>query len=49
VHSIDQLWQMSFLEVGESSSLQRVRYFLHALTQHFVLSDVVQVLDSGRS
>jgi len=42
--SIDELWRLSFLEVGESPSLKKVRYYLHALTQYFVLSDIVQVL-----
>jgi len=42
--SIDELWRLSFLEVGESPSLKQVRYYLHALTQYFVLSDIVQVL-----
>lgn len=42
--SIDELWRLSFLEVGESPSLKQTRYYLHALTQYFVLSDIVQVL-----
>jgi len=42
--SIDELWRLSFLETGESPSLRQVRYYLHALTQYFVLSDIVQVL-----
>lgn len=42
--SVDELWRLSFLEVGESPSLKQVRYYLHALTQYFVLSDIVQVL-----
>ncbi len=42
--SIDELWRLSFLEIGESSGLRQVRYYLHALTQYFVLSDIVQVL-----
>jgi hypothetical protein len=42
--SIDELWRLSFLEMGESPSLKQVRYYLHALTQYFVLSDIVQVL-----
>lgn len=41
---IDELWRLSFLEVGESSTLKQVRYYLHALTQYFILSDIVQVL-----
>ncbi|MCD6345751.1 MAG: hypothetical protein J7M17_09160 [Anaerolineae bacterium] len=43
--SIDELWRLSFLEMGESPSLKQVRYYLHALTQYFVLSDIVQVLE----
>jgi len=43
-NSIKELWRLSFLEVGESPSLKQVRYYLHALTQYFVLSDIVQVL-----
>jgi hypothetical protein len=42
--SVNQLWHLSFLEIGESPSLNKVRYYLHALTQYFVLSDIVQVL-----
>jgi NB-ARC domain/Effector-associated domain 10 len=41
---IDELWRLSFLEVGESANLKKVRYYLHALTQYFVLSDIVQIL-----
>ncbi len=40
--AIDELWRLSFLEIGESP-LWRIRYYLHPLTQHFVLSDIVQV------
>jgi len=42
--SIDELWRLSFLEIGESATLKQIRYYLHALTQYFVLSDIVQVL-----
>ncbi|CAG0935138.1 5'-methylthioadenosine/S-adenosylhomocysteine nucleosidase [Thermoflexales bacterium] len=42
--SIDELWRLSFLEIGESPSLNKLRYYLHALTQNFILSDVVQIL-----
>jgi hypothetical protein len=41
---VDELWRLSFLERGESPSLKKVRYYLHALTQYFVLSDIVKVL-----
>lgn len=44
IRSINELWRLSFLEVGEPSSLNKVRYSLHALTQHFVKSDIVRVL-----
>jgi hypothetical protein len=43
--SIGELWRLSFLEVGESPSLKQTRYYLHALTQCFVLSDIVKVLE----
>lgn len=43
--TIDELWRLSFLEVGESLTLKQARYYLHALTQYFVLSDIVQVLE----
>jgi hypothetical protein len=43
-HCIDELWRLSFLEKGESPSLKKVRYYLHALTQYFVLSDIVKVI-----
>ncbi len=37
---IDELWRLSFLEVGQST-LQNTRYYLHPLTQYFVVSDIV--------
>lgn len=43
--SIDELWRLSFVEVSESPSLGQVRYSLHTLTQYFILSDVVMVLN----
>lgn len=43
--SIDELWRLSFLEVEGVSGLNNIRYFLHALTHHFVLSDIVHVSD----
>lgn len=42
--NIDELWRFSFLDVGKAGSLKKVRYYLHALTQYFVLSDIVRVL-----
>jgi len=41
---VDELWRLSFLEVGDSPSLKQVRYYLHALTQYFVLSDIVKAI-----
>lgn len=41
---IEELWRFSFLDIGKSSSLKKVRYYLHALTQYFVLSDIVKIL-----
>jgi len=40
---IRELWQLSFLESGEAtqSNLSDKRYHIHALTKHFVLSDIV--------
>lgn len=45
IQTINELWRFSFLEVGESSNLKQIRYYLHALTQYFVLSDIVKVLE----
>ncbi len=41
---IQELWRSSLLEIGESSNLKTMRYYLHALTQYFVLSDIVKVI-----
>ena len=41
---IKELWQRSFLEVGQSVGVKSVRYHMHALTQHFVLSDIVKTI-----
>jgi hypothetical protein len=43
-HCIRELWRFSFLEVGESPGLKKLRYYLHALTQYFVLADIVKVI-----
>jgi transcriptional regulator with XRE-family HTH domain len=43
-HCIRELWRFSFLEVGESPTLKQIRYYLHALTQYFVLADIVKVI-----
>jgi len=39
---IDELWRLAFLEIGEPSA-RSIRYHLHTLTRHFVLSDIVQI------
>ncbi|NER97705.1 MAG: hypothetical protein F6J86_28315 [Symploca sp. SIO1B1] len=45
IGKIDELWRLSFLEIGKSRSLrEQLRYYLHALTKYFVLSDIVRVL-----
>lgn len=44
IHRINELWTLSFVEVSESSSLNEVIYYLHPLTQYFVLSDIVSLL-----
>ncbi len=41
---IDQLWKLSFLEIGAAQSIDQKRYYLHPLTQYFVLSDIVRKL-----
>lgn len=41
---IQELWRFSLVERGESPSLKTLRYYLHALTQYFVLSDIVKVI-----
>ncbi|MCA9904370.1 MAG: hypothetical protein KC547_10970 [Anaerolineae bacterium] len=41
-NAISQLWLTSLMEIDERSSLQQPRYYLHALTQYFVLSDIVK-------
>lgn len=39
---IDELWRLSFLEIGQST-LRNPRYYLHPLTQYFVVSDIVRI------
>ncbi len=39
--SIDELWRLSLLEVGEVAGNVDVRYYLHSLTKNFVLSDIL--------
>jgi hypothetical protein len=43
-HSIDELWKLSFLEVTKESNVRQRRYYLHALTQYFVLADMLKLL-----
>ena len=45
-HNIEQLWRFSFLEIDEAPGLLDTRYYLHALTQNFVLSDITQNNDA---
>lgn len=42
IYSIDELWKLSLLEVEQTASLKNTRYYIHALTQNFVLSDIVR-------
>lgn len=42
--NIQELWRFSFLDIGKTNSLNKVRYYLHALTQYFVLSDIVKIV-----
>lgn len=44
IRCINELWSLSFVEVVESSNLNDVIYYLHPLTQYFVLSDIVNIL-----
>lgn len=39
---IDELWHLALLEVG-NSTVRQTRYYLHALTHHFTLSDLVML------
>ena len=40
---IDELWRLAFLEISDLN-FNQTRYFLHALTQYFVLSDLVKTV-----
>lgn len=40
--SINSLWRYSFLEISENSGTQK-HYYLHPLTQYFVLSDMLKI------
>jgi len=39
---IEDLWSLSFVDVTETG-VRKTRYYLHPLTQHFVVSDIVQM------
>jgi hypothetical protein len=44
VSCIETLWDGSLLEVRTHSGIGQMRYYLHPLTQNFVLSDIANVL-----
>jgi hypothetical protein len=44
---LSELWKLSFVEVGGSSGLNP-RYYLHPLTKHFIMSDIIRVTSAGR-
>ena len=47
--TLTQLWRFSLLEAERNGNLSNMRYGLHALTRHFVQSEVAQTwLRSGR-
>jgi hypothetical protein len=39
--SIDELWRLSFLEIGETSGVEDIQYYLHTLTRYFVFSELL--------
>jgi len=39
---IDELWRFSFLEIQAAPSSEQMRYYLHPLTHHFVMADIVR-------
>lgn len=41
--SIEQLWGSSLLEVRTLSGIGQMRYYLHPLTQNFVISDIARI------
>ncbi len=41
---INELWSLSFVEVSEASTLEETFYYLHPLTQNFVLADIVNAI-----
>ena len=43
VSCIETLWDSSLLEVRTVSEIGQIRYYLHPLTQNFVLSDIANV------
>ena len=44
VRAINELWQLSLLEIDRASTVQTVRYYLHVLTQYMVLADLLHLL-----
>lgn len=44
VSCLEILWDSSLLEVRPIAGISQIRYYLHPLTQNFVLSDIVNVL-----
>lgn len=43
VSLIEELWKLSLIEITESSKINATRYYIHALTQYFVLSDIIKM------
>jgi hypothetical protein len=41
IAQIEELWRFSFVEIQTSRPSGQVRYYLHPLTHHFVLADIV--------
>ena len=44
VSCVEMLWDSSLLEIRAVSGIGQIRYYLHPLTQNFVLSDIANVL-----
>lgn len=42
VHSTDELWRLSLLEIGDVPNLRDIHYYLHSLTHHFVLAELME-------
>ncbi len=43
-NAINELWQLSLLEIDRASTLRDVRYYLHVLTQYMVHADMLHLL-----